>query len=196
MIRSDAASWNIRDHHMTETLNNLMRFYGPDAKAIVWAHNTHVGDARYTDMIDSGMVNIGQLVREEQGKDDIVLIGFSSYQGRVIAGEYWDAPMRIMDVPPARVESWEDLMHRTDPTDKLILSHETVGSERFWQPRDHRAIGVVYKPERERFGNYVPTLLPRRYDAFIYLDETRALHPLHLTEPRDDDIPETFPWAV
>jgi erythromycin esterase len=196
MVRGDAASWNIRDNHMVETLNNLMRLYGEDAKAIVWAHNTHIGDARYTDMADGGMVNIGQLVREEQTEDETVLIGFGSYQGTVVAGDFWDAPMRIMDVPPARAESWEDLMHRTGPTDKLILSHEAGEAEELWHARDHRAIGVVYSPERERFGNYVPTLLPRRYDAFIFLDETRALHPLHMTGRRDDDVPETFPWGT
>jgi erythromycin esterase len=196
MIRGDAASWNIRDTHMAETLNNLMRFYGPGAKAIVWAHNTHIGDARYTDMSDNGMVNIGQLVREEQTEDDTVLIGFGTYKGTVIAGESWDSPMQVMNVPPARPESWEALMHETSPANKLILSNEVEDLEGLWMRRDHRAIGVVYNPERERYGNYVPTLLPRRYDAFIYLDETRALHPLHARQPPDTDVPETYPWAV
>jgi erythromycin esterase-like protein len=196
MVRGDAASWNIRDHHMNETLTHLMERYGPQAKAIVWAHNTHVGDARYTDMVDSGMVNIGQLVREEQTEDNTVLVGFGSYQGTVIAGEAWDAPAEVMTVPPARQDSWEALMHQAAPTDKLILSDETEHHDEFWQIRDHRAIGVVYHPGRERFGNYVSTLLPERYDAFIYLDKTRALRPLHDETGRDDDVPETYPWGM
>jgi erythromycin esterase-like protein len=195
MIKGNASSWNARDHHMVETLNNLMRRYGQDAKAIIWAHNTHVGDARYTDMTNAGMVNIGQLVREEQAEDNTVLVGFGSYKGTVIAGEYWDAPMQVMTVPPAHSESWEALMHRAKPHDKLILSQEVEGQEPFWSTRDHRAIGVVYHPEQER-GNYVPTLLPRRYDAFIYIDKTMALHPLQDGATADEDFPETFPWAV
>jgi erythromycin esterase len=196
MIRADAASWNIRDTHMIQTLGDLMRRYGEQAKAIVWAHNTHVGDARYTDMVYMDMVNVGQLVREECAENDAVLVGFGSYQGTVIAGAQWDAPGRVWLVPPARAGSWEALMHEASQANKLILSDDTEGQESFWQPRGHRAIGVVYSPERERLGNYVSTLLPGRYDAFIYLDKTRALHPLHAEPARDSDIPETFPWAV
>jgi erythromycin esterase len=197
MIGGDAASWNIRDNHMVETLTYLMQRYGESAKAIVWAHNTHVGDARYTNMRSAGMVNVGQLAREAQGEDNVVLVGFGSYAGTVIAGQYWDAPMEVMEVPSARRDSWENLMHTTLPpsADKLILSRETVDHDGFWDVRGHRAIGVVYNPERD-MGNYVPTLLPSRYDAFIYLDRTKALRPLHLDQQPDEDYPETFPWGV
>jgi erythromycin esterase-like protein len=195
MLKGDAASWNIRDNHMAETLASLMKRYGPEAKGIVWAHNTHVGDARYTDMAGNGMVNIGQLVREQSAEDDTVLVGFGSYMGTVVAGSYWDAPPQIMEVPPAPEDSWEGLMHQADRQDKLILSDVAEGAEHFWQIRGHRAIGVVYNPERD-FGQYVPTLLPRRYDAFLYLDKTRALHPLRIEAAHDRELPETFPWAV
>ena len=196
MIRGNAASWNIRDNHMVETLSNLMKRYGPDSKAIIWAHNTHVGDARYTDMIDHGMVNIGQLIRETQSEDNTVLIGFSTYEGTVVAGARWDAPMQIMDVPPAKRGSWEAMLHEAMPRNKLILSHEVPQYESFWQVRDHRAIGVVYDPHRESLGNYVPTLLPKRYDAMIHIDRTRALHPLHIEPRHTRDLPETFPWTT
>jgi erythromycin esterase-like protein len=177
MVRADAASWNIRDSHMAETISDLMQHYGPNAKGIIWAHNTHVGDARYTNMIDSGMINIGQLIREEHTENDTVLIGFGSYEGSLIAGRYWDEPMEIMDAPPARNGTWEALMHHAQPHDKLIISDEVTTHEAFWQIKDQRAIGTVYNPQREQ-SNYVPTLLPQRYDAFIYLDKTTALKPL------------------
>ncbi len=102
MVRGGAASWNVRDRHMAETLERLMQQHGPEARGIVWEHNTHIGDARYTDMARSGMVNVGQLAREERGDEDVVLVGFGSYRGSVIAGARWGAPMQRMTVPPAR----------------------------------------------------------------------------------------------
>ena len=100
-VRGGAASWNMRDRHMAETLERLMQQHGPEARGIVWEHNTHIGDARYTDMVRSGMVNVGQLAREERGDEDVVLVGFGSYRGSVIAGARWGAPMQRMTVPPA-----------------------------------------------------------------------------------------------
>jgi erythromycin esterase-like protein len=195
MVRGGPQSWNIRDRHMTETLDRLMRHHGPDAKAIVWEHNTHIGDARFTDMADDGMVNVGQLVRERHTDEGVVLVGFGSHHGTVIAGREWEAPMEEMQVPPARVGSWEDVMHRAGADDKLLVFEGLLDDSDFLEERGHRAIGVVYHPENERFGNYVPTVLPRRYDAFCYIDETRALHPLHL-RPDMEKVPETYPWGV
>ncbi len=195
MVRGGPRSWNIRDRHMTETLERLMSHHGPAARAIVWEHNTHIGDARFTDMADDGMVNVGQLVRERHDDEGVVLVGFGSYRGTVIAGREWEAPMEEMPVPPAHVGSWEDLMHRAGAEDKLLLFGDPLGAGGFVEERGHRAIGVVYHPERERFGNYVPTVLPRRYDAFCYIDETNALHPLHL-RPAPEKVPETYPWGV
>jgi len=195
MVRGGPESWNIRDRHMTETLERLIRQYGPGARAIVWEHNTHIGDARFTDMADDGMVNVGQLVRERHADDGVVLVGFGSHRGTVIAGKEWEAPMEEMRVPPARPGSWEDVLHRAGAEDKLLLFEGLLRAGDFLEERGHRAIGVVYHPENERFGNYVPTVLPRRYDAFCYIDETRALHPLHLT-PVPEKVPETYPWGV
>src|SRR5262245_56396389 len=139
-----------------------------------------VGDARFTDMADEGMVNVGQLVRERHEGEGVVLVGFGSHRGSVIAGTEWDAPWERMPVLEAMAGSWEDVLHRAGADDKLLLFQDAEVPVRFRGPRGHRAIGVVYHPEYERYGNYVPTVLPRRYDAFVYLDETRALHPLPL----------------
>jgi erythromycin esterase len=193
MVRGGATSWNVRDRHMAETLERLMRHHGPGTKAIVWEHNTHIGDARFTDMSDFGMVNVGQLVREQRGDGDVVLVGFGSHRGSVIAGAEWGALMQRMRVPPAREGSWEDIFHRAGEEDRLLVFAGLGEAGGFFEPREHRAIGVVYDPARERYGNYVPTVLPRRYDAFLYLDETRALRTLHVSPREDGEPPETFP---
>jgi erythromycin esterase len=192
MVGGGAESWNLRDRHMADTLARLMRYYGEDAKAIVWEHNTHIGDARYTSMLDEGMFNVGQLVRQEHGGDGVVLAGFGSFAGTVVAARRWDAPMAVMEVPPAQTGSWEDALHLLGAEDRLLLFHPPVDAgDALAVPRGHRAIGVVYHPEFE-WGNYVPTVLPLRYDAFLYLDRTRALHALHV-EPRVGP-PELYPW--
>jgi erythromycin esterase-like protein len=195
MVRGDALSWNVRDEHMAETLNRLTAHYGPQSRAIVWEHNTHVGDARYTDMAASGMVNVGQLVRNNHEADGVVLVGFSSHHGTVIASEAWGDAMRVMTVPAARPGSWEDVLHHADPGDKLLVFDRRSPLE-LLEPRGHRAIGVVYRPQHEAFGNYVPSVLPRRYDALVYLDETHALHPLHVDARFERELPETFPTGV
>ena len=194
MVRDNALSWNLRDIHMADTLDRLLRHYGPDAKAIVWEHNTHVGDARATPMAERGMVNLGQLVRERYGEEDTVLVGFGSHHGTVIAAERWGAPMQEMTVPPATEGSWESLFAEAGERNWLLITEELEEAEPFLTPLGHRAIGVVYNPVYESFGNYVPTVLPERYDAFLYLFETEALHPLHL-EPLDRRPPELYPWG-
>lgn len=194
MIRGDETSWNVRDEHMAETLSRLMTHYGPETKAIVWEHNTHVGDARYTDMAASGMVNVGELVRDNHEAEGVVLVGFSTYRGTVIASDAWGAAMRVMPVPPGRPGSWEDVLHRAAARDSLLVFDRSSPLEML-EPRGHRAIGVVYRPQYEAFGNYVPTVLPRRYDALVYLDETQALRPLHIDTHFDHDSPETFPYG-
>jgi erythromycin esterase len=202
MVHGGGASWNIRDSHMMETLDRLLRFHGRESKAIVWEHNTHIGDARATDMAQAGMVNIGQMAREQRGRDGVVLVGFGSRQGSVIAGDAWGAPMEKMPVPQARSGSWEDVLHRAGPDDKMLLltdfAEEKTGAHvnALMEPRGHRAIGVVYNPEYEQWSNYVPTVLPLRYDAFLYLDATHALHPLHITPRADAEPPDTYPWNV
>ena len=144
-------------------------------------------------MANSGMVNIGQLLRERRGEEDVVLVGFGSHRGGVIAATGWGAPMQGMRVPPAREGSWEDVLHRASEENKLLISTDLAEEDGFFEPLGHRAIGVVYDPARERYGNYVLTVLPRRYDAFVYLDETRALQPLYVRPREDGEPPETFP---
>jgi erythromycin esterase len=197
MVRSDSGSWNVRDRHMAETLDRLLVHYGPEARAVVWEHNTHIGDARFTEMADDGMVNLGQLARDRYGETDTVLVGFGSYRGRVIAGRAWDAPWEEMRVPPARADSWEDVLHRAGTDDKLLIFQRPASAGlSAW--RGHRAIGVVYRPELEQYGNYVPTVLPRRYDAFLYLDQTAAVRPLLPPAEHEEveEAPETYPTGV
>jgi erythromycin esterase-like protein len=205
MVRGGGASWNVRDRHMMESLDRLLAHHGPESKAIVWAHNTHIGDARFTTMKRGGMVNLGQLAREAHGEAPdqgagVVLVGFGTHHGTVVAGEEWGEPMRRVRVPIAREGSWEDVLHRAGEGADLLLvfdgsEHGGIRGLETW--RDHRAIGVVYNPDYERFGNYVPTVVPRRYDAFLFVDESRALDALHLPveEGRPQEM-ETFPSVM
>jgi len=195
MMSFDNESWNVRDRHMMETLDRLMKFHGHEAKGIVWEHNTHIGDARATDMHRAGMINIGQLAREEYGAENVYLAGFGSYSGSVIAGAEWAAPMEKMKVPEARQGSVEDILHRKHGKNVYLLFSENNLDERFEAPLSHRAIGVVYDPRREMYGNYVPSLMPERYDAFLFIDETKALHPFHL-KPDVHKMPETYPFGL
>jgi erythromycin esterase-like protein len=195
MVHSDANSWNVRDEHMMDTFDRLMDFYGPQAKGIVWAHNTHVGDARYTDMARAGMFNIGQLARQRHAEMGVQLVGFGTYSGSVIAGDSWGAPMEKMPVPAGRPGSWEDVLHRAGAHNQLLILPPLRADSDFTETRGHRAIGVVYQPTFESYGNYVPTELPNRYDAFLFIDETEGLHPMHL-QPDGQEMPETYPWGL
>ncbi|WP_305784491.1 erythromycin esterase family protein [Symbioplanes lichenis] len=190
MIRGGPDAWNIRDRHMDETLARLLDHYGPGAKAVVWAHNTHVGDSRATDQSAHGEVTIGELARRRYGADQVLLAGMGSHRGTVIAAPQWGEPMEVMGVPPGRPGSLEDVLHATAPPRALFLLPDDLTEE-----ISHRAIGVVYRPERERWGNYVPTVLGERYDAFLWFDETTALRPLH-TARVDTREPETYPSGV
>jgi erythromycin esterase-like protein len=180
---------------MVETLERLMDLHGPESKAIVWEHNTHIGDARFTDMTNRGEYNVGQLLREGHAKKDVVLVGFSTHRGSVIAAEAWDGPIQRMTVPPARPGSVEDALHQISGEDCLIVFGEPASYPALLEPRGHRAIGVVYHPDYERFGNYVPTILPCRYDALVHIEETHALAPLHAERP-DRHVPETYPTGM
>lgn len=195
MVRGGASSWNIRDKHMVSTLNRLMDFHGKGAKTIVWEHNTHIGDARATDMAKQGMVNVGQLIADQHAKHEVVTVGFGSYQGSVIAGREWGDEMRKMTVPPAINGSWENMLHHLDSSKNKIIMLDKIKDEPLLkEPIGHRAIGVVYHPEFEQYGNYVQSVMTQRYGAFIFLDETTALHPLHIT-PDGHQIPDTFPFG-
>ena len=200
MMSSRSGSWNARDDHMADTLDALMKFHGPDAKCIVWAHNTHIGDARYTSMADNDMRNLGQIVRQRHKDEGVFLVGFGTREGSVIAGSAWDAPWKIMDVPTAPEKSWEYLFSQADVTipNKLLIFSNMKKEERklFEDVRGHRAIGVVYNPKQDRYGHWVPTMLGKRYDAFIYLDRTMALHPLPAEVDLSLQPPITYPWGI
>ncbi|MBX9781709.1 MAG: erythromycin esterase family protein [Chitinophagaceae bacterium] len=196
MIEGGPHSWNIRDRHMADTLNRLLQFHGEHSKAIVWAHNTHIGDARATDMVDEGMYNIGELARIEHHDHDVALVGFGSYKGMVTAGRNWGAPLQQMMLPEAREASWEYLLHKAGSENKLLLMNDFINDDMFMENHiGHRAVGVVYNQQYEKYGNYVPSILPLRYDAFVYLNETWPLHPLHV-KPDGHQVPETFPFGV
>ncbi|MFJ8246838.1 erythromycin esterase family protein [Peribacillus asahii] len=174
MVTNDNESWNIRDRHMVEALHHIGNFYGTAAKGIIWEHNTHIGDARATDMADEGMVNVGQLTREKYGQNNVYAIGFGTYQGTVIAAKRWGDPAEVMTVPKGTEGSWEEVMHNAGSFNQYLLFTEE-NKHLFRNVIGHRAIGVVYNPAHEHYGNYVPSRLSERYDAFIHIDETKAL---------------------
>lgn len=181
MLQDNARSWNIRDEHMVEAIHEVRNQYGEDSKIIVWEHNTHIGDARATTMQEDGMLNVGQLLREQFQQEEIYAVGLGTHQGTVIAAKKWGEPFEKIEVPPAREHSWEDLLHNTGAVDKLFIFNEE-NRKHFAPWIGHRAIGVVYNPEFEAFGNYVPTQIGNRYDAFIFIDQTNALKPLEVEE--------------
>jgi erythromycin esterase-like protein len=202
MMKGGAVSWNVRDHHMMNTLERLMKFHSSDAKSIVWAHNTHIGDARATDMARAKMVNLGQLAREQAGRDNVVLVGFGTYKGSVIASKAWGEPMERMPVPSAIDGSWDSFLHSLSDHDvgrnKLLTfdDNDKTETSSLLESKGQRAIGVVYNASYEKYGNYVETILPIRYDAFLFIDETHALHPLHIPVSPDEELPETFPTGL
>ncbi|SEM53956.1 Erythromycin esterase homolog [Mesobacillus persicus] len=179
MVTDNNESWNIRDRHMVTVINKISSYYGEQAKGIIWAHNTHVGDARATDMADEGMVNVGQLMREQEGEENVFILGFGTHRGTVIAADEWGVEFERMIAPPAQQGSWEDCMHQAGPHDKLLIF--TKNNQDDYKGRiGHRAIGVVYNPMHEQYGNYVPSVMSERYDAFLYINTTNALHPLEV----------------
>lgn len=196
MVEGGPHSWNVRDRHMSDTLDRLLNFHGKNSKAIVWEHNTHIGDARATDMVNEGMFNIGELARMQHHEAGVVLVGFGSYRGTVIAGRNWGAEMRTMELPEAKKSSWEYLLHKAGNENKLLIMDELLQNDMLMENHiGHRAVGVVYNPDYEKYGNYAPSILPMRYDAFIFIDNTRGLYPLHI-KPDGHQIPETYPFGL
>ncbi len=198
MISGEEA-WNIRDEHMMTTLDKLIHHYGPESKCIVWAHNTHIGDHRATDMLFHGQVNIGGLSREKWGEDNVALIGFTTYKGSVIAGHAWDGKIGVMQIPEAKKGSLEDLFHQASlkmgQPNFFLITNQIKNSSLTKEYFGHRAIGVVYHPASESQGNYVPTLLTKRYDGMFFFNESSALTPLRVQVDREK-IPETYPFGA
>ncbi len=200
MFRSRESSWNLRDQHMSETLEALVRHLDRKigrSKIVVWEHNSHIGDARATELGDAGEWNVGQLARERFGAD-AVLVGFSTYTGTVTAASDWGAPAKRMRVNPALPGSWESLFHGTGRANFLLpFRGSDWSSHTLNRPRLERAIGVVYRPDTERVSHYFEARLPAQFDAVIHWDETRAVEPLDRTPGWDPlEPPDTYPSGL
>ncbi len=197
MYRGNVASWNLRDRHMADTLGALLAFLGPEARVVVWAHNSHVGDATATEMGAMGEHTLGQLCRERFGPD-IRLVGFGTDHGTVVAATNWGEPHEVKRVRPADPRSYEALCHRTQtPGFLLSLRHprREVLRDELTAPRLERAIGVIYRPETELQSHYFRASLPRQFDEWIWFDRTSALQPLG-GGPLEPGLPETYPFGL
>ena len=198
MFAARVSSWNLRDCHMADTLDALLRHFegrGAAPKVVVWAHNSHLGDASATEMGAEGEWNVGQLVRERHGRA-ARLIGFSTYTGTVTAASEWDAPAERKRVRPGMAGSFEALLHEAGIPD-FYLPLRGAAAEALRPERLERAIGVIYKPETERWSHYFHARLSDQFDAVIHYDHTRALHPLERTpEWESAEPPETYPSGI
>ena len=196
MYYGSRASWNLRDEHMFTTLKNLLAFYGTASKAIVWAHNSHVGDSAATEMASRGEHNIGHLCRQEFGRS-AYLVGFGTNSGTVAAASDWDGPMEIKKVQPALPKSYERLCHAAGHARfTLGLRNRTdlTGAQGLGKPHLERAIGVIYRPETERASHYFQAILPRQFDEYIWFDDTHAVTPFDTAELAG--LPDTYPFGV
>jgi erythromycin esterase-like protein len=198
MFRGRVESWNLRDRHMAETLSALVAHLsaqGQTAKVAVWEHNSHLGDARATYMADYGELNVGQLVREQYGRD-AVLVGFTTYRGTVTAASDWDGPAERKRVRPALKDSYEASFHDADEKD-FLLPLRDMSQSVLRIPRLERAIGVIYLPQTERQSHYFDARIADQFDAVIHFDETQALEPLEREALWESgEPPETFPTGV
>jgi erythromycin esterase-like protein len=199
MFGSRISTWNLRDRHMAETVESIAAFLQRRdgyARIAVWAHNSHLGDARFTEMGEEGELNVGQLLRERHG-EQAVLIGFTTYSGSVTAAKDWGAPPERMRVRPALEGSIEHLLHQVGlPRFVLPLrgAGEALGSLR--EPMLERAIGVVYRPETERASHYFEARVASQFDALVHVDRTRAVEPLERSQLWTAEPPETYPTAL
>lgn len=197
MYRGEAESWNLRDMHMFDTLTALLNAKGPGAKAVVWAHNSHIGDASKTEMgAMRGELNIGQLARETFGRD-AALIGFGTHAGTVACASNWDEPTEIKRVAPSLSDSYERLAHDSGIARFLLDLREGVHPalrESLTEPRLERFIGVIYRPETERWSHYSKCRLAEQYDAYVWFDETTAVAPLPTHQRKGPD--ETYPFGL
>ena len=197
MYYGSAASWNLRDTHMFETLEHLLAWHGPDAKAVVWAHNSHIGDARATEMgVVREELNLGQLCRQRWG-EAARLIGFGTHAGEVAAASDWDGPMEVKRVLPSRADSYERLAHDSEVPRFLLDLREGEREQvrhRLLEPRLERFIGVIYRPETERWSHYSECSLPQQFDAYVWFDETRAVTPLPGEQREGEE--ETWPFGL
>jgi erythromycin esterase-like protein len=200
MFRGRGSSWNLRDRHMAETLDALaahLAGQGEAAKVVVWAHNSHLGDARATEMGERGEWNVGQLARERYGRE-AVLVGFTTYTGAVTAASDWGGEAERKRVRPALARSYERLFHEAGVGRFLLVLRENEKlAASLATPRLERAIGVIYRPETERLSHYFHARLAAQFDAVLHFDETRAVEPLERTPQWETgEAPETFPSGL
>jgi erythromycin esterase-like protein len=199
MFHGRVSSWNLRDRHMVETLDALaphLDRHGGRTKVVVWAHNSHLGDARATQMGDAGEWNVGQLVRERHATET-VLVGLTTDHGTVTAASDWDGPAERKRVRPGLPGSVEALFHETGIPRFFLPLQGGEGATILQERRIERAIGVIYRPETERLSHYFDARLPAQFDAVLHFDETRALEPLEPTEGwQSGEAPETYPFTV
>jgi erythromycin esterase-like protein/predicted phosphoribosyltransferase len=198
MFLKEEPSWNLRDRHMVETLEALVTHLSRQVgtvKIVVWAHNSHLGDARATEMGQRGELNVGQLVRE-QHNGEAVLVGLTTHHGTVTAASAWDGPAERKRVRSALTDSYEALFHAARPARFLLTWRDDVAAH-LRDPRLERAIGVLYRPDTERASHYFGVRLPDQFDAVLHFDETRAVEPLETTAQWEaGEVPETFPFGV
>jgi erythromycin esterase-like protein/predicted phosphoribosyltransferase len=201
MFAGRVSSWNLRDQHMADTLDalagHLTRQRGRPAKIVVWAHNSHLGDARATELGSQGELNVGQLVRERHGRD-CRLIGFTAYTGTVTAASDWDGPAERKWVRPALPDSVEELLHETGEKEFMLrFGPGSPATETLRPARLERAIGVIYRPDTERQSHYFRARVADQFDAIVHIDETRAVEPLERTAGWErGEAPETYPFTV
>lgn len=201
MYRGSASSWNLRDRHMFATLEALLEHHGPDARGVVWAHNSHLGDASATAMGARGELNVGELARESFGAG-AYLIGFGTHTGTVAAADDWGDPMRVMDVRPSHPASYERLGHDTGIPGFLLPLRAPSDAglrDELAQRRLERAIGVIYRPDTERQSHYFQASLPHQFDEWIWIDETTAVSPITdaaRARKADEGVPDTYPFGV
>jgi erythromycin esterase-like protein len=200
MFEGRVSSWNLRDTHMAETLEALAGFLQAEGRApkiVIWAHNSHLGDARATELGEAGELNLGQLVRE-RSREDAMLVGFTTHSGTVTAASDWDAPAELKRVRPALAGSYEALFHEVGiPRFLLMMPGGSNAAAELSEPRLERAIGVIYRPESERLSHYFHACLPQQFDVVLHFDQTRAVEPLERNAEREaHEVPETFPSAL
>jgi protein-L-isoaspartate(D-aspartate) O-methyltransferase len=196
MYYGSRMSWNLRDGHMFETLLNVLDFHGPDAKAVVWAHNSHIGDARATEMAQRGERNLGEMCARGFGTESY-RIGMGTHEGTVAAASDWGGAMEVMEVRPSHAQSYEWQFHQTQAPGLILpmrAGREYDLATALAEPRLERAIGVIYRPENELASHYFEAELPRQFDEYVWIDRTRALRPLRPREARG--LPSTYPFGV
>jgi protein-L-isoaspartate(D-aspartate) O-methyltransferase len=196
MYYAENNSWNQRDQHMFETVQSILEYRGPGSKAVIWEHNSHIGDARATQMSARGELNIGQLSRQKYG-DAAFLIGFGTDHGTVAAASEWGGPMEVKEVQPSHIDSYERVCHEVQSDNFLLpLRHplQQITRKQLLAERLERAIGVIYRPETELQSHYFYASLPRQFDEYIWFDETRAVTPL--TKETTTAVPDTYPFGL